>query len=113
MSSIKQLKLAQRIRDNRNWLILVFIFVGLIPAVYIVVNDVFPQFSPKYVLLTAVLASVICAQLSFAWATRNARKPACTVCGAEWVIVESGSGRNSELFEIGGACPHCGAVISE
>jgi hypothetical protein len=113
MSSIKQLKLAQRIRDNRNWLTLLFLLVGLIPGGYAVLNDVFPQVSPKYVLLGCVFVSVICAQFGFAWATRNLPKPVCVVCGGKWEIVESGPGRNSERFEVGGACPHCGAAISE
>ncbi len=112
MSSAKELKLAQRIRDNQNWLILIFILIGLIPAVLAILGDVLPKVEPKYLLLASLFVSVACAQLSFAWATRKMAKPKCNACGGEWVIVESGPSRNSEHFEIGGSCPHCGVKIT-
>ncbi len=40
MSSADQLKLAQRIRGNRNWLTLVFLVLGVIAAAAAIVNDV-------------------------------------------------------------------------
>jgi uncharacterized membrane protein len=113
MSSKSQLKLAQRIRDNQNWLILVFLLIGLIPAIATILSDTFPQVSPKYQLLTSVLVSIVCAQICFAWATRKLPKPICNACGGQWVIVESGPGRNAEHFQLGGSCPHCGVEITE
>ncbi len=108
-----QLKLAQRIRDNRNWLTLAFLLIGQLPAAVAIVNDVFPQIAPKYVFLISIAVSTFCAQLSFAWATRKLAKPSCTRCGTEWVIIESGPGANSAHFKLGGSCPHCGVEITE
>ncbi len=100
----RELSLARRVRDHRNWVMLAFVVIGLAPTAAIIVFDMLPGFTPKLIFAVGVGVSVFASQLAFGVVIEPGIGIArCPGCHEPRNIPESGLADNRHLLREGGA----------